>query len=197
MKIKIHLFYLVLFALSCSTQRIKKIARQVNRNSEYTLSNDSILLSIQKANDLSIGYQVFNKSRYGDEEFYLLGFHKNNCTAYKYLKKAAVTIGQLPYKLDTFPVSKNNKDSIMTVMKQTKIWALSHDEKAEIYCPLKKEFSLCNISDAETKKIIVMTKSHQTSSDFYAPEYYENCCPGNIDRQRFLIFLKSIDSSFK
>jgi hypothetical protein len=185
--------------LCSSAQKLKKIIIEVNNNSIEISPKDSILLSIQKENDFVIGYSVYNSSKRSVIEYFLLGINKNESHARKYLYiiNSNAINKEKPYSLDVAVVPKQIKDSVFWVMKQKKIWTLKHFEKDEIYCPTSGEFAHCTISDAVSKDLIIMTKSHQSISEFYAPEFFEfECCPGNTDRQRFLGFIKYFSKIF-
>jgi hypothetical protein len=194
MKSVIIIFFLC-FSVACSAQKLGKIVKEVNRKNQKLLMSDSVLFSIQKENDLVIGYSVYSSWMTSTTEYFLVGFSKDKSIGYRYSPKLAVMQNEKAYELESFKVPEQNKDSILLIVKRFEFWKMNHSEKDEIYCPLEQKYFHCMIHDAASNDLIVMTKSRKRASSFYAPEYFEyECCAGDIDRQQFLtlkkVFLK-------
>lgn len=191
------LIILFVSSLNCSSQ-LKTIVQKVEKNAQQNLSADSILRKIQKENDLVIGYASYNTTwRHVPIQYFLIGLKNNQSKAYKYTIKRNITNKDVPFTLDSIIVSNVYKDSILAVFNQATGWSLKHvEDDNTIYCSDIPNTAHCNISDASSKALIVMTKTHQQISNFYAPEFFEQCCPGNAERQRFFTIMRSIDNFF-
>lgn len=194
----ISFIFFAFLLLSCSAQKLKTIIKTVNKTSLQTIFNDSVLSFIQTNNDFVFGYRDHNETWKLYQTYFLIGYKKNKLTAYKYSKKYFAVNNEKDYQLQEFFISESERKALNSFLKKTKIWKVKHNEKDdEAYCPLKKEYSYCNISDASSKDLIISTKSHQQISDFYAPEYFEKeCCPGNIDRQKILMLIEIFGKIF-
>jgi hypothetical protein len=184
-------------SLSCSAQ-IKTIVQKIEKNAQLGLATDSILRKIQKENDLVIGYSSYNTTwRHVPIQYFLIGLKNNQSKAYSYTINQNVTNKEVPFTLDSMIVSNTNKDSILALFKQANGWSLKHVEDGNtIHCSDIPNSAHCTINDASAKSLIVMTKTHQQISNFYAPEFFEQCCPGNAERQRFLTIIRPIKNFF-
>jgi len=61
------------------------------------------------------------------------------------------------------------------------------------FCTADKKNN-CNINDGVTWRLLFITKDNVINPSYYEPEYYENCCPGNANRQLFLQIANKIKS---
>jgi hypothetical protein len=186
----------------CITKKnLKKLAAQVNKYGKPVISGDSVMQMIRKSGSLTIGYTEYNNtSRHSPVTYYIISLSKTNCTAYKYTKQETVKAGDKPFRLDTLKLSASITDSLPEVLKTNAPWKINHDETADDDpCSHNDPMQIrtCNIHDATSKALLLLTPTHQASSSYYAPDYYEyTCCPGNPERQRFLKVISFIYSAF-
>lgn len=186
----------------CITKKnLKKLATQVNKYGKPGISGDSLMQMIRKSGSLTISYTEYNNTwRHSPVTYYIISLSKTNCTAYKYTKLETVKAGDKPFRLDTLKLSASITDSLPEILKMNAPWKINHDEKADDDpCSHNdpKIIRTCNINDASSKALLVLTPTHQASSSYYAPDYYEyTCCPGNPERQRFLNVISFISKLF-
>lgn len=187
------------FAQKTERASIKKIIKNINKISKESLLKDSVLLSLQKENDLVIGYSTYNNTwQHVPIEYFLISFNKKQCKAYRYSIKSVTINNEKPNSLDSMNVSKNYCDSILLSFIENKGWKVSSNEDSnELYCQHLPDSHNCIINDASSKSLVLITKKHIHISRFYAPEYFEyECCPGNENRIRFLNIMRPIVSIF-
>ena len=198
-------FYLPLFSQ-------KEMTKEIEFFSQKMIHPDSVLAKFQKENDLVIGYATYNEA-WGIPPSYRIIARKNNkWKAYEYITKpyAKVLIdsnGKQTVEpfifVNSFDITSGFIDSFLIVFKQQKIWKLKCDKTRDflfIHCThlLKMKYDPCSISDGMSVGSLIMTKKYINASSFYAPEYYEyECCPGNLDRKRFLATISPIEQLFK
>jgi len=187
---------LLLLASGCSAQLRKAIDRTENATAPG-MASDSVVQSIQKRFDLVIGYSTEATTSFRPKTYHLIGFQDNQTIAFTYVYRNVRTDKQPKFTLDSISVSSQYKDSVLSLYLKTKAWEIEHFENDNtVYCSDLSSHSGCNIHDGTTYNFIVMTKRRQRVSNFYEPDYYENCCPGNKDRQRFLATIGPIQRIF-
>ncbi len=181
---------------SCSAQ-LNKAVNETERALTLAAYNDSIIKSLQERYDLLIGYATTSDRPGFYKKHFLVGINKNKSVAFRYILTLVRTNNEAPFVLDSIPVPEILRDSIISNYVQIKAWEIyrSEDENTSQCSDIVKH-SGCKIVDAETYQLIVTTKSGHRSSSFYAPEYYEKCCPGNEDRRRFLRLVNIIEKVF-
>jgi hypothetical protein len=189
-------------AQDCSMKVVKKLEKRINETSEKGVLQDSVMKQIQSLNNLVIGYSEYNTSwRHVPICYYLICFTKRKCIAYKYTIRSQSKPGEKFFQLDTIELDQKTIDSVVTNLKNTKPWEIRNNKGAELgecnHVPIEK-FGGCSISDANSKSLFLLTKTHHFIRSFYAPEFYEyNCCPGNMDRKLFLATIAPIYLFFK
>ena len=188
-------------AQNCSMKSVKKLIKKINETSEKGVLQDSVMKQIQSLNDLVIGYSEYNtSSRHVPVCYYLICFSERKCMAYKYTFRSYSRPGEKFFQLDTLKLVQQTVDSVISNAKNNKPWEIKHSEDTELggcsHIPVEK-IKGCDISDASSKTLILLTRTNHFISNFYAPEFYEyNCCPGNKDRQLFLSTIAPIYSFF-
>jgi len=180
---------------------INRIIKEVTRNSDRTLSHDSMIKSLQGRNNLIVGFSTYNIASETDISYYLLCFLKKKCIAYQYIVLSVRAIGEKRFKLDSFELSLTSSDSLLYSIRENKVWQIKHNDTGQFgdCSHLKKgDPQKCAIDDGVSKSLICLTKNHQTICSYYAPESYEHeCCPGNKERQAFLAIGKLISNCFE
>jgi hypothetical protein len=185
----------------CSMKVIKKLVKKINEPSEKGVLQDSVMKQIQSSNDLVIGYSEYNQTwRHVPTCYYLICFIKRKCMAYKYTIRSYSKPGEKFFQLDTITLTQKTINSVISNVKNNKPWEIKHNEDTELdeckHVSIEKS-SGCSISDASSKSLFLLTKTHHFITSFYAPEFYEySCCPGNVDRQLFLSTIAPIYSFF-
>lgn len=199
--------YPVLFLLfaECSNNiasKISGLAKQVDSNTTVATYNisDSILHSIRLRSDLLLGYFTYGAPPGKRQPLLLVRFTNGGKSwGYSIMSKHRVVYSSNDYVVDSFPITKNDRDSILATFKRNEGWTLkrSEEEDARQACPYVKGGKECNILDGGTEVLLIATKTHLQYSYFYEPAYLEACCPGNRYRQRFLAITAPIENFFK
>lgn len=190
----------------CITKKnLKKLAAQVTKYGKPGISGDSVIQMIRKSGSLTIGYTEYNNTwRHGPVTYYIISLSRTHCAAYKYTKLETVKTGEKPFRLDTLKLPASIIDSLPEILKTNAPWKIKHNETADDDpCSHNDPMQMrtCNVHDATSKALLLLTPTRKASSSYYAPDYYEyTCCPGNPERQRFLnviSFIYKIFSNFK
>jgi hypothetical protein len=92
----------------------------------------------------------------------------------------------IPHKVD-YRVRNQNWINI----NQLNIWSLKDDNEKTDTCQRK-----CVVMDGSVYAFYLITKTQIRRLDFDNPDFYEECCPGNKNRQAALAILKIFESSF-
>jgi hypothetical protein len=184
-----------LTSFGCSAQ-LKDVVRKTDKSSANNFLTDSVLSSIKGRYDLVVGYSIASNSTL-PVQYYLVAFNQTSTKAYKYKVRQYATSQQKLFQLDSIAVDNSTRDSVLEVYNSDEGWSLKHNEDSSTgYCADFEKFAYCNISDGETYSFIVFTKKTGTASSFYAPQFFEKCCPGNDARKRFLALMKPVAKAF-
>ena len=185
----------------CTRWNVKKIREKIENMGTKTELQDSMLQILKNRNDLVVGYSTFNTTwMHVNTQYYLFAFNKNNCKAYHYLIKKAPINNEKTYIIDSMIVPNHFARLILTTINKNKAWEIKRNENdsTNIFCEDAAKRFNCLISDASYKSLILLTKSSNIISTFYAPEYFETeCCPGNKDRQTFIKCYNALNSLIK
>jgi hypothetical protein len=84
------------------------------------------------------------------------------------------------------------QDSLWKSISKNDIWNLNDDKKEGNSCNNKR----CAIEDADEHQFYLITKYGIKELYFYAPAFYENCCPQKGSRFKALQIIRSFNQSF-
>lgn len=194
--------FLLLLTISAKAQNyptkaIRKIVQNINESSENGMFEDSVIRKIQSLHTLVIGYAEYNTAWvYVPVTYNLIGLTKRKCIAYRYTIFPNSKPNEQSFRLDSIIVTREKIDSIISIVKKNKPWQIKHSDIEELddcsHIQIEKPIN-CSISDANSKALFLLTKSHHFTASYYAPEFYEHsCCPGNMDRKNFLATIAPI-----
>lgn len=71
-------------------------------------------------------------------------------------------------------------------------WQIKNDYESKW-----KDNEICNLKDGGYLNLLLITKKKIGYLKFYSPEYYEECSPGNINRQKAIKIEKIFEEAFK
>ena len=173
--VEVCLFCIVIFACSHS----KNIAQTTGRNENDRLANDinsstadtaniiPHLKQLQQQNDLVIALGTLNYAWTRKGDFYVLTKRNGTWQLYRYGAKLPPSPNDLSMEITPQNVSPETAENI-------------------------KKMYAGNITDAETWTISVATRQTIHTTTYYAPQFFEECCPGNAYRQRFTAIANEI-----
>lgn len=174
----------------CTKGDVNKIRKKIENRGSKTELQDSVLQKLKINNDLIVGYSKFNTTwMHVPSQYFLFAFNKNGCIGYHYIIKKNSINNEKPLTIDSVIIPNQIASMILTTIVNNKAWEIKRNENdsTNIFCVDAINKFNCQISDASYKSLILLTKSSNIVSTFYAPEYFENeCCPGNKDRQTFI-----------
>lgn len=185
----------ILFMACGSPQRA--LISTIEKCSDKSDSKDSILLPIQKNNDLVIGYSTSFPGWSDGGSYYLHALKVKEWKAYRYIQKDIVEVGEKFYSLDSFTISKELGGSILRLFKKNKGWEI-RSQTSRSGCPhIDKNKGHCIVDDGGSEHLIIITKNYHNTAKFEAPDSYEGCCPGWKTRQQYMEIREPIKKLFK
>jgi len=194
-KIKIVSGVLLIFLLTqCGTaQNLNRFTKLVNDNAPIGVHTDSIFRSIQLRSDLLLGYVLAGKSW----DYLLISFqNKQPAKAYHLVLETSRNYNNR-YKVDSFELAKTISDSILAVFNRNEGWTLKYNQETDMDpCKHVSGKKGCSIFDGASEELWVASKTNKQTSIFYEAGYFEQCCPGNPSRQRFLAMKNAILNFF-
>jgi hypothetical protein len=181
----------VIFLLSCKSQKIS--FNQIKEYGKNVAISDSTLKYLQQQNDLLLVFADENFSWSRITQYKILALSNGKWNAYSYnaknFLKASANLPPATSLVQNKNVSSSSCDSIWQFFVKHEVWKIKGDE-GKNFCG--NENKNCNINDATYWRLMIITKTKQTDASYYAPEFFEQCCPGNTDRQTFIEAVKKI-----
>lgn len=190
----------IFIQFSC-TNKIGKTVNKVAQVNNSVLIIDSFLFRLNNQFTLIAGYG--SMGRPGKTINFIVGISKNSCILYRYETLGDVAVGAgnnnriSTTRLDSASLKSTDGLRLVDFIFQEKFWQLNYNDVDvdDLPCKHLKTIPRCNVSDGSRYLSVISTKNKSVQSKFYAPEFFElECCPGNIERQKFLRFKKIIDS---
>ncbi|MEO8711707.1 MAG: hypothetical protein ABI405_06255 [Parafilimonas sp.] len=154
---------------------------------------DSILRKLQTENDLVIAYAVENFAWVRSIDYRIIAQKNNEWKGYNYhLNLMRGSSAGSPTVVTEAVVNKESCNSVLNYINENKAWAIPGDS-GDGFC--NDGNTKCNINDAASARLWIITKNTVVNPSYYAPEFFEKCCP---DKQRglFLSITKKIAAIF-
>lgn len=164
------------------TSGSKLFVSEVNNAATATDTGDSVLISLRQKNDLVIAFATENYAWVRNISYLLIC--KNDNTWYGYNYKKQNMPNDKSYSFSEIKINAPACDSLLNFINKNKAWEITGDTEEKSRCG--ESNSNCNINDASSNSLWLFTKEKLVSSSYYAPAFYEACCPGNVDRKLFL-----------
>ena len=143
---------------------------------------------LQQENDLVISFASLNYAWARRGSFYVLAQKNKMWKLYRYDIKLPPSAEDAAISLTPVETDAAEAEKIKVLYTKARLWQTEGDN-GENFCRGKKD---CNISDAESWAISVATKTNVHTTAYYAPEFFEECCPGDAYRKQFIIIAKAI-----
>lgn len=148
---------------------------------------DSVLQSLYKNNELVIGVAFENFAWGHNATYRVLVMNSNEWMAYTWYVNYNAA-GVVP-NVNPSVVSGDTCKAVLEFLQQNHIEKVKGDQ-GKPGCD--KPNANCNINDGATWHLFWLTKEKMVAPSYYEPQYFEDCCPGNKDRQQFLAALNKI-----
>ncbi len=160
----------------------------INKSKKDTTSINPQIKKMAKQNELVIAFGTLNSAWTRKGTFYVLACKNKMWKLYLYqLKLSSALIDSTP-QIDSSNLSVSSAEHIKQLYTSSQLWNTSGDTNS-LFCNNKKD---CNITDAETLTLSVATPQNIHTTTYYAPEFFEQCCPGNPYRHSFVAIAKEI-----
>lgn len=180
---KIFLLSTIILLAACSTGS-KLLTDEVNKIGSADNISDSVLHSLQQKNDIVIAYITENYAWGRNISYSVICKNKDAWSGYRYNKKNM--INDMGYTLSAVTVNTAACDSLLNYITTNKVWEIKGETGEEgSRCPNANQN--CNIADAASNSLWLITKEKFIAPSYYAPFFFEECCPGNKDRHLFLM----------
>lgn len=161
---------------------------------------DSVLADLRQKNELLLVFADENFAWTRMTSYYILAKNGEQWKGYFYKGSNR----KMPASTDTIykeiSVSKEDADDVLAHFNANELWKVKGDD-GKNFCAgtnssdsSKPVTQKCNIYDANTWQLFMITHDKVISPSYYAPDFYERCCPGNIDRKHFVEAAKKIRS---
>ncbi|MEP6464991.1 MAG: hypothetical protein ABJB05_01745 [Parafilimonas sp.] len=180
-----------LINVGCSAQKNILISHIESSGNSISVQ-DSILHKLQTENDLIIAYAVENFAWVKSMDYHIIVQKGNVWKGYKYHRNLMMNNAGSPTSVTLEKVDKAACDSILNYITEKKVWNIKGDAE-DGFCADGNQN--CNINDAASLRLCIITKNALINPSYYAPDFFEKCCP---DEQRglFLSITKKIASAF-
>ena len=198
------LFLLIL--ASCSSSRsfsnedfVSKINDSVMATQQEEL--DSILSALQKQNDLLLVFADENFAWTRMTSYHILAKNGEEWKGYFYKGSNRKMSANSDTIYKEITVSKEDANDLLAFFNANELWKVKGDDGKNFCAEVnntsngsKPAIQKCNIYDANTWQLFIITHDKVISPSYYAPDFYERCCPGNTDRKHFVEAAKKIRS---
>ncbi len=173
---------------SCKAQE-NLIIKKIDEAGTNQVLEDSVINSLRNDNDIVIAYAVENFAWVKKIDFIILAQKSGNWKGYQY--KLNLMQQNPSHSITSITTDKNACDSLLTYITQTNAWTIKGDSGSNFCSGGNKN---CNINDAASGRLWIITKKTVFNPSYYAPEFYEKCCPDK-DRALFLSIKNKIEKS--
>lgn len=181
------LFIIFLFT-SCKAQR-PSLIQKMNESANDQQIEDSVIAQLRNNNDLVIAYAIENFAWVKSIHYKIIAQKNSEWKAYVYNVNL---MKQYPSK--SFTEVKADKaacDALADFIFKSHAWNIKGDNGSN-FCPNEK--ANCNINDAASSRLWIITKKSVFNPSYYAPEFYERCC-SDSSRALFLSIKNKIEGS--
>lgn len=187
------------FIASCSSSQ--KLAQQeIKIYGSAGSPDDSMLTTLQKQHDLLLVFAEDNPAWTRTTKYSVLANKNKQWDGYHYEVNNAKIGSKSKMKsgLNKITISQSLSDSVLQYVTKNELWKDQGDGGKD-FCnnttpssASTRPGSNCNITDANTWKLYIIIPDRVKEISFYAPEYFEQCCPGNQERKNFVEVVKKI-----
>ena len=178
---------MALINVDCSAQK-NSLVTNVEAGGSKQPIEDSTLQKLQADNDFIIAYAVENYAWVRSLDYRIIAQKNNEWKGYRYHKNLMKGDAGSPTSISTATVDKASCDALLNYIEENKAWAIKGDS-GNGFCPNGNKN--CNINDAADMRLWIITRNAAINPSYYAPDFYEKCCP-DAQRGLFLSITKKI-----
>lgn len=175
--------------LSCNNTRVMSAGSfdQYARTEQVT---DSFLLSLQQENEIVLAFAAESYAWVRAVDYRIITLNKGQWKGYAYYKR---TTGGPLKKHDVITVSDEVCNEAWKFIQTNEAWKVKGDGGKD-FCNSSGNKS-CNINDGITWRMYIITKDKIADPSYYEPAFYEECCPGNVERKLFIEAVNKIKNA--
>jgi len=162
----------------CSAQK-NLLEQNINAISKEQ-PEDSVLKKLQSENDLVIAYAIENYAWVKSMDYHIIVQNNNSWKGYTYHLNMMHNNAGSPTVIAPATVDEAACNAILNYLTENKAWEIKGDN-GENFCTDGNKN--CNINDAANARLWIITKNGSVNPSYYAPDFYEKCCP---EKQRGL-----------
>jgi len=150
---------------------------------------DSVINNLRNDNDIVIAYAVENFAWVKKINYTIVAQKNGEWKGFVYERRF---MKQDPSQnINSININKNACDSLIDYIQQAKAWTITGDNGTNFCTNSSRN---CNINDAASGRLWIITKKSVINPSYYAPEFYEKCCPDK-DRALFLSIKEKIEKA--
>ncbi len=180
----------------------KRLNVAMDRIQESKASNhqDSMATTLLNRFDLVVGiYRIPRNIRSQDN--YYVAFSKKSATAYHLKLPVFISTGNnSAIALDSVPLTRQTYNEVLDVFDNAENWNVDYDDtKDEVAmedCTTRFPGKQCIVIDGPSYLLTFNTRRKNSHSQFYAPGRFEECCPGNPNRKKFMYLKRQFEQIF-
>jgi hypothetical protein len=171
----------------CSAQK-NVLVNNIEISGNKEPIEDSELHKLQTENDLIIAYAVENFAWVKSMDYHIIAQKNGEWKGYKYHRNLMTNNAGSPTTITEEKVDRATCDAILNYITEKKAWTIKGDSEDGFCTDGNKN---CNINDASSLRLWIITKNAAIDPSYYAPDFFEKCCS---DEQRglFLSITKKI-----
>jgi hypothetical protein len=170
----------ILLFLSCHSSKAM-ITNSTEPNERQEQPQDSVLRNLQQNNELVLAFAIETYAWARTKNYKILTLNNNEWKGYNYSINNST---QSSSGLIAVTVSADSCNALWKFIKEKDATKIPGDN-GENFCSGNKNNN-CNINDGATWHLFFITKNSVITPSYYEPQFYEDCCPGNTNRQLFL-----------
>lgn len=161
----------------------------VNQSKKDTGHINTTLNKLAKENDLIIAFATLNYAWTRTGTYHILVLKNKQWKLYSYQSKLSSALNDSIPQIDSINLIDSTAEKIKQLYASSQLWNINGGEN-KLFCNNKKD---CNITDAETWTLTIATPQNIHTTTYYAPDFFESCCPGNSYRHSFVAIVKEIE----
>lgn len=175
----------------CSAQK-NLVEQNINSSGNKQAIEDDELKKLQSENDLVIAFAVENFAWVKSIDYFIIAKNSNGWKGYKYHHNLMRGNAGTPTSIQSHDVNSADCDAVVKYISDNEGWNIKGDSGQDFCNDGNKN---CNINDAPGARLWMITKTAYISPSYYAPQFYEKCCP---EKQRgiFLSITQKIAGIF-
>lgn len=184
-------FFMAMVNTGCSAQK-NLVEQNINSSGNKQAIEDDELKKLQSENDLVIAFAVENFAWVKSIDYFIIAKNSNGWKGYKYHHNLMRGNAGTPTSIQSHDVNSTDCDAVVKYISDNEGWNIKGDSGQDFCSDGNKN---CNINDAPGSRLWMITKTAYISPSYYAPQFYEKCCP---EKQRgiFLSITQKIAGIF-